>query len=278
MAIKDLLIAYQGDEGSKNALRFALQMAKKYDASLTGAYVYSPEQNEGQLRHWIGDDFVKTMRQGQMEAVSKIEASFHDFVLEHAPEVRHEWVSATGPAGITLARLSRTFDLLITGQFEGAIRVGGRSVQPEELLLRAGKPVLMIPKNYNVRPFREEAVVAWDGSRYAARALTDAMHILETKRSIDVVTVNSGREGAVLGWAGSHDVISHLHRHGIDARHIELETRGRLGRAILEHCEAHDPDMLVMGAFGRGKLGAMLFGGVSQYILEHQSIPVLMSH
>ena len=176
------------------------------------------------------------------------------------------------------ARLSRTFDLLITGQFEGAIRVGGRSVQPEELLLRAGKPVLMIPKNYNVRPFREEAVVAWDGSRYAARALTDAMHILETKRSIDVVTVNSGREGAVLGWAGSHDVISHLHRHGIDARHIELETRGRLGRAILEHCEAHDPDMLVMGAFGRGKLGAMLFGGVSQYILEHQSIPVLMSH
>ncbi len=170
MAIKDLLIAYQGDEGSKNALRFALQMAKKYDASLTGAYVYSPEQNEGQLRHWIGDDFVKTMRQVQMEAVSKIEASFHDFVLEHAPEVRHEWVSATGPAGITLARLSRTFDLLITGQFEGAIRVGGRSVQPEELLLRAGKPVLMIPKNYNVRPFREEAVVAWDGSRYAARA------------------------------------------------------------------------------------------------------------
>src|SRR5690606_36378887 len=64
----------------------------------------------------IGDDFVKTMRQVQMKAVSKIEASFHDFVLEHAPEVRHEWVSATGPAGITLARLSRTFDLLIRSE------------------------------------------------------------------------------------------------------------------------------------------------------------------
>jgi nucleotide-binding universal stress UspA family protein len=33
-----------------------------------------------------------------------------------------------------------------------------------------------------------------------------------------------------------------------------------------------------MGAFGRGKLGAMLFGGVSRYVLQHQNVPVLMSH
>src|SRR5690625_2842195 len=278
MAIKDLLIAYQGDEGSQNALRLALQMAQKYGATVTGAYVYAPEQYESQIRHWIGDDFLKTMRRVQLEAVAKVEASFRDFVNEHAPDVSHDWISATGPVGLTLARLSRTYDFLITGQFEGAIRVGGRAVQPEELLLRAGKPVLMIPKKYKVRPFREEAVVAWDGSRCAARALTDAMHILGTKKSIDVVTVNRNREQALLGWAGKHDVISHLQRHGINARHVELEARGRLGRAILDHCEAQDPDMLVMGAFGRGKLGAMLFGGVSQYILEHQSVPVLMSH
>lgn len=276
--IKDLLVAYQGDEGSQNALRFALQMAQKYDATITGAYVYAPEQYESQIRHWIGDDFLKTMRQVQLEAVHKIEASFRDFVQAHAPEVRHEWLSATGPVGLTLARLSRTFDLLITGQFEGAIRVGGRAVQPEELLARAGKPIVMVPKDYKVRPFKEEAVVAWDGSRYAARALTDAMHILDTKKSIDLVTVNGGRDKAVLGWSGSHDVISHLRRHDINARHVELEAKGGVGRTILAYCEERDPDVLVMGAFGRGKLGALLFGGVSQHILEHQTVPVLMAH
>lgn len=276
--IKDLLVAYQGDEGSQNALRFALQMARKYDATVTGAYVYAPEQYESQIRHWIGDDFLKTMRQVQLEAVSKVEASFRDFVSANSPDIRHEWVAARGPVGLTLARISRTYDLLITGQFEGAVRVGGRAVQPEELVTRSGKPVLMIPKDYKVRPFTEDAIVAWDGSRYAARALADALHILENKKRIELVTVDGGRDPAVLGWAGSHDVIGHLHRHGINARHVELEAKGGVGRTILEYCQERDPDMLVMGAFGRGKLGALLFGGVSQYILEHQTLPVFMSH
>ena len=92
-------------------------------------------------------------------------------------------------------------------------------------------------------------------------------------RSVTLV----GRDPAVLGWAGSHDVIGHLHRHGINARHVELEAKGGVGRTILEYCQERDPDMLVMGAFGRGKLGALLFGGVSQYILEHQTLPVFMS-
>jgi nucleotide-binding universal stress UspA family protein len=46
----------------------------------------------------------------------------------------------------------------------------------------------------------------------------------------------------------------------------------------MDYCAKTDPDVLVMGAFGRAKLGAFLFGGVSQYILENQSVPVLMSH
>lgn len=278
MAIKDLLIAYQGDDGSQNALRLAIQMARKYDATLTGAYVHGPEQYESQIRHWIGDDFVKTMHQVQLEAVAKIEASFREFIAAHAPDIRHEWVSARGPVGLTLARISRSFDLLITGQFEGAIRVGGRAVQPEELLVRAGKPVVMVPKDYPVRPITEEAVVAWDGSRYAARALTDAMHILENKKMIEVVTVEGGHNPAVLGWAGSHDVISHLRRHGVNARHVPLELKGSVGQTILTYCEERDPDMLVMGAFGRGKLGALLFGGVSHHVLDHQTLPVFMSH
>lgn len=278
MAIKDLLVAYQGDEGSKKALSFALQMARKYGASVTGAYVHAPEQYESQIRHWIGEDFLKTMRKVQLDAVAGIEASFHEAVQESGANVPHEWVAANGPPGLMLARMSRSFDILVTGQFEGAVRLGGRAVQPEEVIVRSGKPMIMVPKDYQVRPFKEVAVVAWDGSRSAARALTDAMQILETKKRLDVVTVDGASESGILGWAGKHDIIAHLKRHEIDARHVPLEEKGSLGKTILTYCEETDPDVLVMGAFGRGKLGAMLFGGVSQYVLEHQSVPVLMSH
>src|SRR5690606_31203776 len=158
-----------------------------------------------------------------------------------------------------------------TGQFEGAIRHGGRAVQPETILRRSGKPVVIVPQDYQVRPFKEEAVVAWDGSASAARALTDAMQILETKKRLDVVSVES-REDRISPLA-DHDIVGHLKRHDINARHVLLQADRRVGRAIMDYCAEHDPDVLVMGAFGRGKLGDLLFGGVSSYVLENQIVP-----
>ncbi|WP_440589605.1 universal stress protein [Pelagibacterium mangrovi] len=75
-----------------------------------------------------------------------------------------------------------------------------------------------------------------------------------------------------------HDIIKHLRRHGIDAESVNLKSTSNVGEAILDFCARVDPDILVMGAFGRAKLRALLFGGVARYILEHQNVPVLMSH
>lgn len=278
MAIKDLLVAYQGDEGSQKALTFALQMADKYQAGVSGAHVHAPQRYESDVRRWIGDDVFKTMRQAEAEVVKKIEATFHEQISNADSKAKAEWIRLEGQPSVLLARLSRYFDILVTGQFEGAIRHGGRALQPEDLIVRSGKPTIMVPQHYEVRPFKEEAVVAWDGSRSAARALSDAMQILETKKRLDVVTVGGGEEDERLGLAGDHDIIAHLTRHGIDARHVPLEKEGGIGATILAYCEKTDPDVLVMGAFGRAKLGSLLFGSVSQHVLEHQSVPVLMAH
>lgn len=278
MAIKDLLVAYQGDEGSQTALDFALQMARKYEAAVTAAHVEAPQRYESDVRRWIGDDFFETMRQAERDAVKKIESVFREQTTAAEGVPATDWIALEGAPSLLLARLSRYFDILVTGQFEGAIRHGGRALQPEDLIVRSGKPVVMVPQRYEVRPFKEEAVVAWDGSRSAARALADAMQILETKRRLDVVTVAGDGGADKLGQSGDHDILAHLRRHGIDARHVPLKKSGSVGRTILGYCGETRPDVLVMGAFGRAKLGNLLFGGVSQYILEHQTVPVLMSH
>lgn len=278
MAIKDLLVAYHGDEGSQAALKFALQMGKKYGAYVTGAHVHAPEQYESQVRQWIPADVLDIMRKAERDAVKTIETSFRKVVKDTEPKVAHDWIAVNGPPSILLSRLARYFDLLLTGQFEGAIRHGGRAVQPEDILTRSGKPMIIVPQGYNVRPFKEEAVVAWDGSRSAARALTDAMQMLETKKRLYVVTVERDGEEERIYRAGDHDIIEHLERHGINAERVPLKAKGSTGRTILDFCEKVDPDALVMGAFGRGKIGSVLFGGVSQYVLEHQTVPVLMSH
>jgi nucleotide-binding universal stress UspA family protein len=277
VAIKDLLVAYQGDDGSRNALKFALQMGTKYGATVTGAHVHASDQYETQVRRWIPEDVLEIMRKAEQDVVTTIENSFRDAVKELAPKAPHDWIALHGPPSLLLARMSRFFDILITGQFEGAIRHGGRALQPEELIRRSGKPMLIVPEKYKVRDFKEEAVVAWDGSSSSARALTDAMQILETKKKLYVVTVE-GDGNERIPPLGDHDIIEHLQRHGIDAERVKLPKRGSTGKTIMDYCEKTDPDVLVMGAFGRAKLGALLFGGVSQYVLEHQTVPVMMSH
>ncbi|MCB0060388.1 MAG: universal stress protein, partial [Caldilineaceae bacterium] len=150
---------------------------------------------------------------------------------------------------------------------------------PQELLQRAGKPIIIVPKGYKPRPFREEAAVAWDGSRHAARALTDAMQILETKKKLYILTAHAEKQSRDIGELPCLDLQVHLQRHGIASEVVAFDTTAHgVGPAVLEKCAQLDPDVLVMGAYGRAKFGAQFFGGVTRHVLQHHTVPVLLSH
>ncbi|MEO1282621.1 MAG: universal stress protein [Pseudomonadota bacterium] len=282
MAIRDLVVAYDGNEASEKALEFALRMATKYGAMVTGLNVTMPERFEGHVRRWMTSDTTDAIKKARLDAISEIEAKFRKHVAASEFTGETGWIVEEGPADLTIARTARFFDVLIMGQFLTAFSSDRRTVDPPTLLLRAGKPVIIVPKDYTVRPFKEHAAIAWDGSRYAARALTDAMQILETKTSLDVLTVKGDAHAEEMAKMPGLDIIIHLQRHGIDANLVELERQsgsiGGIGGALLSHCGATDPDVLVMGAFGRGTFGQTYFGGVSRTILQHQNVPVLISH
>ena len=73
------------------------------------------------------------------------------------------------------------------------------------------------------------------------------------------------------------DILVHLQRHGITANEVKL-AQGRIAEQILDHCEKTQPDVLVMGAYGRGNFTSALFGSLTRTILEKQNVPVLLSH
>lgn len=281
MAIKDLLVAYDANEASEKALEFALRMASKYGAMVTGVNVTQPERFEGHVRRWMTSDMQESLKNARLQAIAEIEDKFKAHVAASGFQGPTGWIVEEGPADLTIARTSRFFDVLLIGQFITAFSSTRKTVNPSELLLRAGKPVIVVPKNYKVRDFKEHAAVAWDGSRYAARALTDAMQILETKKSLDVLTVKGDVHAEEMAKMPGLDILIHLKRHGIDANLVELEPNGaghRIGGAILAHCARTDPDVLVMGAYGRGTFGQQYFGGVTRHILQHQTVPVLIAH
>src|SRR5690554_3846290 len=95
MAIKDLLVAYQGDESSRNALRFALQMASKYDAMVTGVHVLAARDYDTH-QSWIPDNVREVMAQAQRDAAAQVENSFRDFMAQAESEAEHAWITTEG--------------------------------------------------------------------------------------------------------------------------------------------------------------------------------------
>ncbi len=285
MAIKDLAVAYNGSTNSKAALGFAIQMCKKYDAALTGIHVRMPISFEPQVQRWMPKEVLASLKTAGEEGAREIETGFREAVAAAGFSGPLEWLVEEGQTNDHLARLSRYHDLLVIGQFSEAGDNKRLKVRAEDLVIRSGKPLIIVPNGYQVRPFEEHAAVAWDGSRPAARALTDAMQILETKKRLDVVTITapSGKSGAKSGKTDApkpgHDLIRHLKHHGIEARIVSLAaSKDQVGATILGHCAETQPDVLVMGAYGHARLREDLFGGVTRTILQTMNVPVFMSH
>jgi len=278
MAIKDLLVAFDDSEGARNAARLGAQMATKYGAKLTGAFAYEPKSYDGGgVQRWIPKDVLERMHEGEVQAAEAIETSFRTIVAETGYAGSLDWLTLEGQPYVLLPRITRYFDITLFGQFYEQAETKGAPLPPTTVLLRAGKPILVVPRAYEVRPFKEYGVVAWDGSRSAARALTDAMQILETKQRLDVVHFDEDRAGWSLP-SKEHTIVDHIARHGIAANDVPLDKGRGMGATLIDYVRQNDPDILVMGAYGRGKFGSVVFGSLTKYVLEHMTTPVLLSH
>jgi nucleotide-binding universal stress UspA family protein len=245
---------------------------------LTALHASDPVRFEGKIERWITDDVMKSLKAAEDGIEESTKETFFQRVSDQKFEGKAEWFHDEGRPNEILTRCSRYFDLLLMGQVSDPSDKKTH-IRAEDIVTRSGKPLLIVPNGYECRQFTEYAVVAWDGSRAAARALTDAMQILETKTRIDVVTVARDANDDKKRDEHNVDIIRHLERHGIDARRIVLkaDSEGK-GSTLLNYCEETNPDILVTGAYGHSRLREDLFGGVTQYVMRHMNVPVFMSH
>lgn len=119
--------------------------------------------------------------------------------------------------------------------------------------------------------------VGWDGSRGAARAVSDALPFLRQAQAVEIVT-DLG-EKTLSDVASPEGLRDHLARHGIGTQaHVEPAGQGDAGAALLRRAEQSGADLLVMGAYGQSKLREFVLGGATRIILANARTAVLMSH
>lgn len=178
--------------------------------------------------------------------------------------------------GERVATRARTHDLTlvpVADSFDGQVEVAVATV------FDSGRPVLVYKAaelRFVGRPLNE-VVIAWDGSRSAARALADAMPIVAKADEVRIVSVLQEKQAVQAGV--TTDVRRHLRSHGVETAADEVDASGRtIGRAIADYLDARKPDLMVMGAYGHSRVREFVLGGATEYILHDLPVPVFLAH
>jgi nucleotide-binding universal stress UspA family protein len=181
------------------------------------------------------------------------------------------WAAITGFESELVARLGRIFDLTVIAR-RGPHGSSHDTVQAA--LLDTGRPMLLTPP---VVPgsLGDAVLLAWNASPQAARAVASALPFLGKAGRVAVMSVGNGPEPEPT----ADDLARALAWHGIDAqaRHIEQGSR-RVRDILLTEAKAMAADLLIIGAYSHSRLRQVVFGGVTEHMLDHAEIPVLMAH
>lgn len=275
MAIKNILVAYSGSQSSKSAVKLAKLMKDKYGAHLTGALTYAPSEISTTLKPYASSDLSSIIRDAEKARRDAIHAEFFEVLGEKEGKTNH-WVEAGGDVDYSLMELARTYDIVLVGQYDGTRENRNLVPHPDVIALNSGRPVMVVPQDLPDNVLNDKAVLAWDGGKSAARAMADALDILETKSDIAVVSVGDGSADALKRL---QSVTAHLATHGI-ASNAEIVPRSKrsVGKVLLQTVETHGAGLLIMGAYEHSKFFEDLWGGTTNSAISRAKVPVLLSH
>jgi nucleotide-binding universal stress UspA family protein len=260
MAYKDLLVIVDDDPRARERVSHAADLAERFDAHLTGLCVSS----------------ISAPEMPQRTAAAR--ELFEDAIGRR--DISAEWRAATGFPVDVAAVQARYADLVVLGQLDPEdAQAPVNSPPPEDIALSVGRPTLVIPYVGSYRPIGRHALIAWDASREATRAVNDAIPLLATATTVTVLTVDPAIGRTEHGEVPGTDIALHLARHGVKAQ-VEKTVSGGvgIGDVLLSRASDLGADLLVMGAYGHSRVRELVLGGATRTVLMSMTLPVFMSH
>lgn len=139
-------------------------------------------------------------------------------------------------------------------------------------LLDSPVPVLVLPqKKVEIRCKR--VAIAWNRGRAENLLLHLSLPLLQA--ADDVVFISEGKDHQ--HGPSEKDMCDYLRAHGIKARTRKV-AGASTGKALVQAAQEEKADVLMSGAYSKGRLRQMIFGGVTEYLLTGTDFPVLLMH
>lgn len=281
MALKDILfhVDTYPEPTRPEAIDQAVAFAVAFDSRVTALAV---QIDLGNPSNWLADRLIGLSGLCDEEEARSLAAgrsSLADFSAKLAKAGGQGQTLLTKAdfvlTGEHVAVAARTRDLCLVPVTDN---LDGQRAVAETVIFESGRPVIVYQSGQADLPSALDTVlVAWDGSRSAARALADALPLLAKARKVVVATVVNEKPEARAGLAA--EAARHLQVHGIDAAAKDIDAAGRkIGEVLEDLAATHKADLIVMGAYGRSRMREFILGGATEHMLHAPKRPLFLAH
>jgi nucleotide-binding universal stress UspA family protein len=278
MAYKTIAVYVDDSKHCGARIDAAAVLARRFDAHLVGIYAAEPISSP----HALQDPWLAERLTARSSAASQRMALAKELFHTGAGEIdsaRREFCDVDVDAVEAMTAL--VADLIVVCQTDPDERLmNAPPTFPELVTLSVGRPVLFIPYFTEAYPtLGTKVLVAWNGSREATRAVTDALPLLKQAERVTAMVVNAKRDRKQRDDIPAADISLFLARQGVKVEATQSYTDElSVGDELLVRVADGEFDLLVMGAYGHSRIREIVLGGVTQTLLQHMTVPVLMSH
>jgi nucleotide-binding universal stress UspA family protein len=258
----------------------ATSLAQKTGAHVSGQYVIPAVQVYPSVGFEAAPQVFEGNRTYFKDHLSRVKQSFEDTMRREGLSHDFHQIDARTPiiAEEVIAQ-ARSCDIVIVSGTNPEEITGVERDFVEQVVMSAGRPVIVLPFAGGAELGFEEIVLGWDGGREAARAAFDAIPLLKLAGKVRVVRVDPQKDPDLRGSVPGADLAESLSRHDVKAEAQGFPTDGQdEGQALIRCADDCGASLIVMGAYGHSRLTEFIFGGATRFVLTRMNRPVLMSH
>src|SRR5713101_2484856 len=212
MMYTTVMVGLSIDQPNEGRLEIAGQLAERFGARVIGitAAEFSPPLyfTSGEQAQMLLDQGRAAIKNRLAELESELRAAMQNRVTEV------EWRCAEDFPSRYIVRQARASDIIVVGEAtRSTIADPFVQISPSDLVMQAGRPLLVVPDACNWLDLRS-VLIAWKDTAEARRAVADVLPMLRKATDITIVEIVEEQGDRAAGPARGKDGGGWLARHG----------------------------------------------------------------
>jgi len=264
MDYKTIMVSLALDRSNDACLAVAGDLADRFKAGVVGIAASDIRPTlyfaEGEYAQKVLDEEAAAVRR----RLSDLEIEFRDSLSKRAKSV--EWRSALTLPIPYVVQHARAADILVVGARTEAMVDPCVAADPGDLLMQAGRPLVVVPPTVHWLDLRS-VLVAWKDVREARRAVFDALPVLGAAQDVTVAEIPEQHTERADALSHVEDVAGWLRGHGIVASTVVPEAGSGAVAEQLERIAANvGAGLVIAGAYGHSRFREWILGGVTRHL------------